>query len=505
VSPAARAIVALSAVAVMAGACQARSTPTAPTYEPAPCPNPIVAGAPQFDLGVGFECGYLTVAENRKRPSGRTIRIPVARLRAQSPNPKPDPIVFLAGGPGGSGLLEQSAASGWNADRDVIFISQRGTLKAYPFLSCPEIDEFTARSAYLVMADPATSAASAAATSGCRDRYAREGWDLSAYNTTENAADVADLRTALGIDEWNVYGVSYGTNLALQLLRDHPEGIRAMVLDGVVPPQTRSVEVDWVAAAAGYQALFDACARQPQCHRAFPRVRDEFSRLVSDLTERPRTIAVPDSDSGHHLDVIVDGYKLANLVVRASSDPELRVEIPLIVHDLATGDGVKAARALLPPSGPMGLFGYGLQLGVQCREYVPLTSQEQMRTVGKQALPDFPDAVLSLLPQTPYVFTDCAAWNVPSAGPGPTAPARSDVPVLLVSGALDGITPPSFAETAASTLPNSRQLVFPGAGHAVFSTSPQCFVTVMANFLDRPATFDSSCLGAETVPPFATT
>jgi hypothetical protein len=122
--------------------------------------------------------------------------------------------------------------------------------------------------------------------------------------------------------------------------------------------------------------------------------------------------------------VIVDGYKLANLVVRASSDPDLPTQIPLIVHDLATGDGTKAAHALHPSSGPIGLFGYGLQLGVQCREYVPLTSQEQMRTVGKQALPDFLDAVLSLLPQTPYVFSDCAVWNVPSAGPGLTAPAR---------------------------------------------------------------------------------
>ena len=84
------------------------------------------------------------------------------------------------------------------------------------------------------------------------------------------SADVADLRTALGIDKWNVYRVSYGTNLALPLLRDDPEGIRAMVLDGVVPTQTRSVEVDGAAAAAGYQALFDACAREPECHRACP-------------------------------------------------------------------------------------------------------------------------------------------------------------------------------------------------------------------------------------------
>ena len=474
-------------------------------FEPAACPNPIVQGAPQYDLGPGFACGYLTVPENRARPSGRSVRIPVARLRAQSSSPKQDPIVFLAGGPGGSGLLEQSAATGWNAERDVIFISQRGTLKAHPFLSCPEIDEFSARSAQLVMTEPSTSGASGSATRSCRDRHAGDGWDLSAFNTTENAADVADLRTALGIAEWNVYGVSYGTNLALQLLRDHPEGIRTMVLDGVVPPQVKSVEVDWIAAARGYQALFDACANDRACSNAFPNARAEFTRLVNDLTQRPRTIPVKDPRSGRMIDVVVDGFKLANLVVRASSDADLRVQIPAIVHNLAAGDGTKAAAALVPSSGPIGLFGYGLALGVQCREYVPLTSQEQMGAEGKKALPDLPDAVLSLLPQTPYVFSDCAAWNVLPAKRNLSIPARRDIPVLLVSGAFDGITPPSFAEIAASTLPNSRQLVFPGAGHAVFSSSPGCFAKIMGNFLDRPSGFDRSCLEDEQIPPFATT
>jgi pimeloyl-ACP methyl ester carboxylesterase len=320
-------------------------------------PEPDCRGrAPEFDVGAGFDCGYLTVAENRERPSGRTIRIPVARLRAQSPNPKPDPIVFLAGGPGSSGLPEQSAASGRNAKRDVIFISQHGTLKADPFLSCPEIDELTARSAHLVIADrrrprPARPRPAGAET----DTPARVG-PCRPTTRPKTAADVADLRTALGIDKWNVYGVSYGTNLALQL-RDHPEGIRAMVLDGVVPPQIRSVEVDWAAAAAGYQALFDACAREPECHRACPHVRDKFTMLVSALTQRPRTIAVP--DSGHPVNVIVDDHRLANLVVHASSHPELRAEIPLIVHDLATADGVKAARALLCPAGRSDCSGTG--------------------------------------------------------------------------------------------------------------------------------------------------
>lgn len=496
-------IVPVAAALVLAGTYGQGSRDT-PSYTPASCPNPIVEGAPQYDLGPEFECGYLTVPENRERLGGRSIRIPVARLEAESPTPKKDPIVFLAGGPGGSGLLEQSAASGWNAERDVIFISQRGTLKAEPFLSCPEIDEFTKRSARLVMAAPATSAASAQATRACRERLAGQGWNLSAYNSTQSTADVADLRVALGIDKWNVYGVSYGTDLALQLLRDHPEGIRALVLDGVVPPHLRSVEVDWSAAAYGYRALFEACAQQKKCNSAFPQARAEFTRLVNDLAEWPRSISVKDPASGRTAVVVVDGYKLANLVVRASSDPELRTQIPEIIHDLATGGGSKAATALLPSDLPGGLFGYGLQLGVQCREYVPRTSQDKMVADGEEALPDFPRSVLSLLPQTPYVFSDCEVWDVPRAPDRVYEPARSDVPVLLVSGALDGITPPGNADIAASTLPRSRQVVLPGAGHAVFHSSPACFRTIMTGFLDHPSDVDTTCLQAERVAPFTT-
>jgi pimeloyl-ACP methyl ester carboxylesterase len=105
-------------------------------------------------------------------------------------------------------------------------------------LACPEIEAFVATWIGLDTNDPATTAASGAATRACRDRIVAEGWDPADYNTTENSADIADLRLALGIDEWNLYGVSYGSDLALQTLRDHPEGIRSVAVDSVVPPQT---------------------------------------------------------------------------------------------------------------------------------------------------------------------------------------------------------------------------------------------------------------------------
>ena len=122
--------------------------------------------------------------------------------KATAPSPKPDPILFLTGGPGGSGLAEgPGVAKQWPPDRDVIFLDQRGALKSEPFLSCPEVDTFMEHTVELSWSAPATAEQGAAATRTCRVRLAAAGADLAAYNTTENAADVADLRTALGIDD----------------------------------------------------------------------------------------------------------------------------------------------------------------------------------------------------------------------------------------------------------------------------------------------------------------
>lgn len=204
-----------------------------------------------LDLGSDFDCGYLTVPQNREEPDGPTVRLAVARIGATAATPAPDPIVYLTGGPGGSALLSavQRVENGWNSDREVIFFDQRGTWKSDPLLACPEVDAFMAEWVGLDTTDPATAKRSGEAVRACRDRITAEGWDPADFNTTQNAADLADLRTALGIDEWNLYGVSYGTDLALQTLRDHPEGIRSVVLDSVVPPQQVVFDTFWPSAA----------------------------------------------------------------------------------------------------------------------------------------------------------------------------------------------------------------------------------------------------------------
>ena len=473
----------------------------APSYAAAPCPNPIYGTG--FDLGPEFTCGYLTVPENRSKPDGRTIRLAVATRRATAPNPKPDPIVFLTGGPGGSGLAEgPGVAKDWRPDRDVIFLDQRGALKSDPFLSCPELDAFMEQTVGMSWSTSATAEQDAATTGACRDRLAAAGADLAAYNSTESAADVADLRVAMGIDHWNVYGVSYGTDLALQLLRDHPAGIRSVVVDAVVPPNIDPIETGWRAADESITAIYDACAAQPACHAAFPDGRAEYIRVLNDLAKQPRTVQVADPKTGKDVTVVIDAYKLSYLVqfgTLIGSPPKL----PSIIHDLAVGDGTKAALEVLAGVFPPAFNSYGLQWGVVCSEMVARTDPARVSAAGRRDLPDFPSSVTARPAMFPWSFSDCARWDVPPAPPHTAAPATSDVPVLLTSGAFDGTAPPSYAAEAATTLSKSQHLVFPGIGHSASRWAPTCFATVMASFLDQPDTpVDDSCVKTLAVPAF---
>lgn len=474
------------------------------SYATAPCPNPIYPGVAQVDLGAGVECGYLTVPEDRAKKDGKTIRLAVARARATAPNPKPDPLVYLAGGPGGSGLLSAAPriAAGWNSDRDVIFLDQRGTWKSDPLLSCPEIDAFQADMVGLTTTDPATAARSNAATKACRDRLAGAGWNLGAFATTENAADIADLRTALGIDQWNLYGVSYGTDLALQTLRDHPQGIRSVVLDSVVPPQANTVLSFWPSAASGLAALFDACAAQQVCASAHPTLRDDFFRLADELTTTPRTVQATDPASGAPTTVVLDGYKLVNFAVTASLVPGTVATVPATVENLARGDGSMLAAALLAGRPPSGVTSYGLALGVFCSES-PVDEQAVVAS-GKKVLPQLPDALLAHAPQTPYIVGDCAAWNVPAAPDQVHTPTSSDRPVLILDGGLDAITAPANGGEAARTLPNATRVLFADSAHDVMLWSPTCSLAIMHGFLDDPATVDTGCAAATTPAAFTT-
>ena len=190
-------------------------------------------------------------------------------------------------------------------------MSQRGTMFSEPALTCASVDDFARELLGLRFYSEATKRAHLAATEACHRELVATGADLSAYNSTENAADFADLRKVLGLTTWNLYGTSYGSYLAQTLMRDQPEGIRSVVLDSVLPT-TYTIPGNWRITRTGFDNLFHACAAEPACNTAHPRLEESFTALVNKLEAEPLTTTVSDPVTGKELKVVLDGGALVD-------------------------------------------------------------------------------------------------------------------------------------------------------------------------------------------------
>ncbi len=200
-------------------------------------------------------------------------------------------LFYITGGPGGDAMGDMEyLAPTLNQDQNLIVLSQRGTLDATPSLLCPEIDAFDAKAVSLLYDAASTGALHVAATKACHDRLVSDGIDLSAYNTLENIEDFVDLREVLKIPAWSIFGTSYGTYVALLLMRLHPENLVSVTIDSISPPSVAGLGWPWSSAGEGFNNLFDACAAQPSCASKYGDVRSKFTSLVQQLEAHPMTV-----------------------------------------------------------------------------------------------------------------------------------------------------------------------------------------------------------------------
>ncbi|MFF5130202.1 alpha/beta fold hydrolase [Streptomyces syringium] len=467
-------------------------------FVPGPCPRtpePIVA------LSTA-RCGFLEVPENRARPRSRTIRLAVAVIPATSAKSAADPVVFMSGGPGGEtfGDIPFLVDSGLNRNRPLIIMAQRGNLYDQPNLACPEMDRFNARYVGLGYDSPQAKRLLLDSVKKCRNRLAADGIDLSAYNTKENAADFAALRTALGIPRWNVYGHSYGTNLALTYLRKHPQGIRAVALDSATAPQIVTLPWGWSSAREGIENVLKACAAEPRCKSRYPNLRRTLTEQVRKLEAHPLRLKARPPGGGDPVKVVLDGGALLNILV-ANAIPF--PDVPAAIEELAHGRPERFARARAADSAAVvGMTAHGLTESVVCSEWVPGTSRSDVLKAGRRAFPGWPDTVLAQAPQLPFQHEVCRIWHVPHRAASHRVATKSAVPTLLVAGTFDAKVGASWSRAAARTLSRSTSVRVPGIGHWVVPQSP-CAQRVLASFLARPtAAPDTRCVAGLTPKPF---
>jgi pimeloyl-ACP methyl ester carboxylesterase len=488
----------LCALLPAAPARAARPAPQRGGFSSASCPVKLPAGAQE---GRDIECGYLTVPEQHSQPGGKTIQLAVAVIKSRSASPAPDPLVMMQGGPGGSTLdlfvPLLLGGSELRADRDIVLFDQRGTLYSKPKLACSEQIELVERTIEQRLSHEESQRLGLEAERACRDRLAKEGVNFSAYDTEESAADVDALRRALGYDQINLYGVSYGTLLALTVMRSYPEGLRSVILDGVVPPQLdTSVEVaQTVDRALG--ELFAACAADPACAASYPDLERVFFETIDALNKTPARVPLTDPETRKTYSAVIDGDSLFDTVFQFLYQTDLLPALPQVIYAARAGDFGLIQRIL-----PQIAFDRTFSLGMY-------------RTVNCAAEPGFKADEIKLDGVRPKVaewakrsgdFEEraCAPWGVDPLPASAHQPVSSDVPTLLLSGRFDPVTPARFAEQVARTLPRSYSFTFGHSGHGA-ALAGECPVGIIQSFLDDPdAQPDARCIQRQPAPEFLT-
>lgn len=475
-------------------------TPEAELFQDTPCPN---FGVP---AGPDFRCGFFSVAENRQKPKSDHIRLAVMVARGIGDEVKPDPVVYLSGGPGENAIESMRFLFirhfiAFTGNRDLIVLDQRGTGLSEPALDCPELLELRDETAGQDLGNEESVAMAAEAIAGCRKRLLDEGVDLGAYTSAASAADVTELMNDLGYDRWNLYGISYGTKLALTIMRDYPEGVRSAILDSAYPLQEDLYGSAPANLDRALTVLFEGCRASEECEANYPALENVLMGSVSALNAEPVSLRLTNPLTGRGLEPLFDGNGLLHFLFQSLYDTDVIPSLPKIIFDIE--DGRMGTVELILSSRLIAdqLFSPGMQLSVQCGEEVPFTSVQTIRSASEK-FPKLAGMFEGLPALGPAVVQICDDWGVPAAGLKENEQVSSDIPTLVMSGEFDPVTPPSWGMRVRDDLPNSTFIEFPGTGHGA-SVDNTCALDIMMQFLGDPdASLDESCLADLTGPAF---
>ncbi|NQY95901.1 MAG: alpha/beta fold hydrolase [Henriciella sp.] len=472
-----------------------------PEFTPYVCP--FHAQAPDYDPEE-FICGYVLVPEDRTDPNSRLIKLSVLKIVSTSENPERRAVMRLTGGPGGPSLgagriraYQRADTAAFREAADLIFFDQRGIgySEAHFCRAVPRNFQFG------VPIEEGIGRAKQAFEK-CLAEARAEGIAVDGYTTWQNALDVRDIRIALGYDQWTLFGVSYGTSLGQAVLMVDEEGVRAAILDSVVPATVMETG-GWGAIAYGFSsalAALDAdCAANRGCARNIGSFRERFIAAFAALDEDP--IILEDLDPGSVLDgrLVMDGDLAAGAVFQALYINTLFADFPSLLKALETRDEV-ALRAYVEVLGrPIDhAAGNGLELVANCRGAIEVT--EEQFTAMRAAEPELSN------------WTDTIEWDeicaaVYNMEPDPTVQRLvTDVPILVTAGTVDPITPPNYSQYIMSDLANGQYVEFPHTGHgAVISHAPGCGQDLWVAFVNDPdSALDTSCVDTIEAPQFLT-
>jgi len=472
-----RALVAIIAILTISGCTQSQAVPAIDKLKP--CTG--------FDTPVDSYCGTLKVYENRATRQGRQIELNIVVLPALRADSQPDPLFFLAGGPGqGAAKLAKVVRTIFQRvenDRDIVLVDQRGTGKSNP-LDCNNDDDSLQS---LMETDQQTIDR----LKVCQAKYDA---DLTLYTTPIAMDDLDDVRAFLGYDKINVYGGSYGTRAALVYLRQHGDRVRSVILDGVAPPSMRLPLYFPRDTQRAFELLAKDCERDDGCNKAYPHLLERMRALIDRLEKNPPTVKVRHPRTGETADIKVDARLLANIVVTALYSPIMTTLVPAIVVAAEKNDFQSMLALTGMGGGDEPNMSIGMQLSVICAEDAPKNTPDDLLKGSESTL--FGKYVMSIQQQA------CTFWPRGKIDESFYQPVRSAIPALVLSGEDDPVTPPSWGDQVASTLSNAKHVIIPGTGHTAGGTG--CGQRIMREFIEEgsAAALDTSCIDKVKRPAF---
>ncbi|WP_323844522.1 alpha/beta hydrolase [Microbulbifer magnicolonia] len=442
------------------------------------------------------QCFMVEVPENYAKPTERKIQFPVVRFLAAKPDADKYPLLHLgAGGPGASLGLEPENASDWlwinyaamtvEDGRDLILMDPRGTGMARPRLTCDEFIEDAQTAFQRNLSADEEARVFTFSMERCYSRLSKTA-DMATYNSATIARDVESLRQLLGVEKFNLYGVSYASRYALTLARDYPESVRALVLNSAVFPNiiyTQQLAKDSLAA---YQRGLQHCIEDKLCNSRYPDLQRRLESLVQSLDESPRTIAIEHRFSNEPYHFVLTGQRLLRVLFQALYDENFYGDLPKVIEALETNDAdsqgpvqgaiAKFMEILLDP-----YFGDAAGVSHFCYEEAPFVDFDKARANAADT------GILggAVRADIDLMQIQCRIWALPSAPQMESQAITTPLPVMLLHGGLDPVLAADDVDKARRKLPNHQWLLFPLLAHDIISAS-NCAEQAAARFLDNP-------------------
>jgi pimeloyl-ACP methyl ester carboxylesterase len=454
--------------------------PTPPSWQGKlhPCTLP--------DAGGKAFCGTYEVFENREARSGRKIALKIVVLPAKGRDRAPDPVFLLEGGPGEGAATDagELTLAPVRVRRDIVFVDVRGTGGSNP-LSCPIWGDGT-RLDHIFPLD---------AVIACRNALQKRA-DLTQYTTPAAMDDVDEVRRYLGYGPVNLYGGSYGTFAAQIFLARHPEAVRSVVLASVVKPGEPAPLYHARNAQQGLELLARDCAAEPACHAAFPNFAAEVPAVLDRLAKQPVKVQVKDPKTGRPVTVELTRSAAADALRFALYSPDKSSEVPLRVHLAAQGDYRELARTAV-------LLRADLQQGLALGDLFSVSCAEDLPFIDPRQIPAATRGTFYGDDRVREQLAVCGVWPHAKMPTGWGQLVHSDVPVLLLSGERDPVTPPADAALVAKGFPHGLLVLIPHGAHA---NEGSCEGRLIADFIERGTVqgLDVSCIKAAKPVPFVT-